>query len=544
MRRATSSEPAPVSASACVAETRERGRSRFRSRFRSAGTHALTTSVLALAILASAASAQKSPLDGLDAYIEQARVAWDVPGVAVAVVKDDSVVFAKGFGVREVGKPDRVDENTLFAIGSSSKAFTAAAVGMLVAEGKLAWDDPATKYLPGFALYDPYVSRELTVRDLLTHRSGLARGDLLWISGLFDRDEILRRARYLEPSWSFRSQFGYQNIMYLAAGQVVAHVSGASWDDVIARRIFQPLGMTSSSTSIKALEGRPNVATPHGEDGGKTITLPYRDVDCIGPAGSINSNVVDMAKWIRFQLGEGSFAGRRLLQPATLEEMWSPQTIIAGGGFQRTSPDAHFIAYGMGWFLHDYHGVKLVEHGGNVDGMTALVALVPEKKLGMVILTNLDHTTLPTAIFYRVVDAYLGRPPRDWSRYFLDLRTEGEKAAAQREQKQLAARVAGTKPSRPIEAYAGTYTQPAYGDVRVDVEDGKLVLRYGPSFTGDLEHWHYNTFRVTWRQPGARVLVGRTFATFALDATGTPATLDLQGFATFARAADAAKAAP
>lgn len=499
-----------------------------------------------LAAVASPARAQKQSgaLTGLDAYIEQARAAWGVPGVAVAVVKDDSVVFAKGFGVREVGKPDAVDARTIFAIGSSTKAFTAAAVGMMVDEGKLKLDDPAAKYLPGFEMYDPYVSRELTVRDMLTHRSGLARGDLLWISGLYDRDEILRRVRYIEPSWSFRARFGYQNIMYLGAGQIVAHVSGESWDDFIAERIFRPLGMTSSSTSITALAGQADVATPHGEDDGRTITVPFRNVDFIAPAGSINSNVLDMAKWLRLQLGRGSFGGRQLIQAKTLEEMWTPQTLVGDAGFQRTAPDSHFLAYGMGWFLHDYHGVELVEHGGNIDGMTALVALVPEERLGLVVLTNLDHTTLPTAIFYRVVDAYLGRPATDWSKRFLDLRAAGEKAAAERERKMEAARVTGTTPSLALDAYAGTYSDEAYGDAQVRAENGKLVLGYGPAFTGDLEHWQYDTFRVTWRQPGARVLVGKTFATFALDAAGKPTTLDLQGFTTFRRKADGAKAAP
>ncbi|HET9984388.1 MAG TPA: serine hydrolase [Longimicrobiales bacterium] len=496
---------------------------------------------IALALLPAAARgarAQQKPLQGLDAYVEKARQEWQVPGLAVAIVKNDSVVFAKGFGVREVGKPEPVDAHTLFAIGSSSKAFTAAAVGMMVDEGKLKWDDPVTKYLPGFQLYDPYVTREMTVRDLLTHRSGLARGDLLWISGMYDRDEIIRRARYIKPSWGFRARFGYQNIMYLSAGQVVAHVAGKSWDDVVAERIFRPLGMTSSSTSIRALAGQADVATPHGLQDGKPVTLPYRNVDFIGPAGSINSNVLDMAQWVRLQLGNGTYEGKQLLKPATVEEMHTAQMLIRDASFQRLSPGAHFLAYGMGWFLHDYNGVELVEHGGNIDGMTALVALVPEQKLGLVVLTNMNGTSLPTTLMYRVVDAYLGRPAKDWSQEFhatvQKMQAQGE---AQRK-KMEAERATGTTPSLALEKYAGTYADSAYGDAKVSVEDGHLVLSYGPAFTGDLEHWQYDTFRVTWRQPGARTLVGRTFVSFALDPRGRPASLDLQGFTEFGRVPD------
>src|SRR5918993_1303981 len=222
--------------------------------------------VLVLTLLlagAGRARAQEAPLAGFDDYVNQALKDWEVPGLAVAVVKDDRIVFAKGYGVRELGKPAPVNERTLFAIGSSSKAFTAASVAMLVDEGKVKWDDPVTKYLPGFELYDPYVTRELTVRDLLSHRSGLERGDLLWYGTEYDRDEILRRARHIRPSWSLRSRFGYQNLMYLAAGQLVARVGGKSWDEFVRQRIFSPLGMTASGTSIRDLSSSDNVASPH-----------------------------------------------------------------------------------------------------------------------------------------------------------------------------------------------------------------------------------------------------------------------------------------
>ena len=250
-------------------------------------------SMLMLFISSISAFAQNAPLQGFDDYVNKALKDWEVPGVAIAVVKDDKVVFAKGYGVRELGKPEMVDEKTLFAIGSSSKAFTSAAIAMLVDEGKLKWDDHVTKYLPGFQLFDPYVTREMTVRDLLTHRIGLERGDQLWYATDYSRDEVLRRIRFLEPSSSMRSKFGYQNVMYLAAGQIVPSVTTKSWDDFIGERIFTPLGMKETNTSIRLLKGKTDVAAPHQTIDDKVQPVPYRLIDNIGPAGSINSNVFE-----------------------------------------------------------------------------------------------------------------------------------------------------------------------------------------------------------------------------------------------------------
>jgi len=292
--------------------------------------------------------AQKSPLQELDAYIEKAMQEWEVPGLAIAIVKDDQLVLAKGYGVREIGKGTPIDENTVFAIASNSKAFTAASLAMLVDEGKVNWDDPVTKYLVGFQLFDPYVTRELTVRDLLTHRSGLGQSPALWYGSDYDREEILRRIRYLEPSWSFRSRFGYQNVMYLAAGQIIPAVTGISWDDFVQQRIFTPLGMSSTNTSVTDLKGLSNVARPHGKIDDKVKAIPYRNFDNIGPAGSINSNVVDLAQWVRLQLSEGLYQSERLLSPGVVQEMHTPQTIIpydpAGS---LLASGAHFRAYGM-----------------------------------------------------------------------------------------------------------------------------------------------------------------------------------------------------
>ena len=488
--------------------------------------------ILLLFVGSFSAVAQDAPLAGLDDYVNRAIKDWGVPGVAIAVIKDDKIVFAKGYGVREIGKLDRVDERTIFAIGSSTKAFTAATTAMLVDEGKIKWDDPATKYLPGFQVFDPVTTREMTVRDLLTHRVGLERGDALWHATELDRAEVLRRIRYLKPSSSLRSKFGYQNIMYLAAGEIVPSVAGKSWDDFLRERIFQPLGMTSSSTSITPLAGSNNVAAPHSKFDDKLTAIPYRIIDNIGPAGSINSNAVDMAQWVRLQLNNGTFDGKQIISAASIKEMQSPQTIIRlEGAYPRLYPEAHFLSYGMGWFLSDYRGKKLVEHGGSIDGMRALVAMMPEEKMGVVVLTNLSGTILSVPLSYRIFDAYLGAQPRDWSQEMLkvtnDALEQGKAAAA----KQEAARVKDTRPSLALEKYAGDYQSEMYGDTKVVVENGKLILKRGAQFTGDLEHWHYDTFRVTWRDRQ----LGKGFVNFRLNSSGKIEVMNMENFAEFTR---------
>jgi CubicO group peptidase (beta-lactamase class C family) len=350
--------------------------------------------------------------------------------VTVAVVKDDSVVYLKGFGTREAGTSQPVDGNTVFAIGSSSKAFTAAAVGMLVDEGRVEWDDRVTEHLPQFQLSDPYITREFTVRDLLTHRSGLERGEFIWYATDRNRDEILRRVRHLEPSWGFRSRYGYQNIMYLAAGEIIPAVTEQSWDDLVRERIFALLGMTRSSTSTLALRDQPNVATPHAEIDGQVRPIAWRNIDNIAPAGSINSNVGEVAQWIRMNLNEGTYRGQKVLSPEVVQAMQSPETIIRlEGAWAMMAPESNFMAYGLGWFLNDYRGRKIVHHGGNIDGMHALVAMLPEEELGLVVLTNHNPNFATYALMYRVFDAYLDAPQQDWSRRLLatsdSLRTLG-----------------------------------------------------------------------------------------------------------------------
>lgn len=486
-----------------------------------------------VAVAPSNLSAQR-PTDfrAFDSYAIQAMAQWKVPGVAIAIVRNDSVIHVRGYGVRRLGTADSVDAQTLFAIGSSSKAFTATSVAMLVDEGKVRWDDKATQYLPGFQLFDSYATRELTVRDLLSHRSGLSRGDLMWYGSAYSRDDILRRVRFLEPSWGFRERFGYQNIMVLAAGQIVAAESGMSWDDFVRTRIFQPLGMSSSSTSIKALEGRPDVASPHAEIDDTVRTIPWRNIDNIGPAGSINSNVTDMAQWVRFNLAGGKAGGKQLVTDGNLNELRIANTAMRIEGPNRILfPDVHLMSYGMGWFLQDYRGRLVVQHGGNIDGMSAMVAMMPEENLGMVILTNMNGTPLTSVLMYRAFDALLGGPSKDLGTVIRTAYETQVKQGKDVEAQQKASRKSGTRPSLALSEYAGTYVDSLYGEFQVTASNGGLRGRYGPAFSGPLEHWHYDTWQAVWDDR----MGGKTMVQFVLGTDGKVAEARVQGFADFKR---------
>lgn len=501
---------------------------------RSAGAGAITLLAAAAPLGAQGAGSARAPYASFDAYVQQALEAWKVPGAAIAVIRNDSIVYARGFGVREVGKPALVEARTIFAIGSSSKAFTAAAVAMLVDEKKMSLDARAGLYLPSLQLADPYATRELTVRDLLSHRSGLARGEMVWYGSGYDRDEIIRRVRFLQPTWSFRSTFGYQNIMYISAGQAIARVADTSWDDFIRDRFFGPLGMTASTTSIRDLAGRTDLASPHADVDGQVRPVSWRNIDNAGAAGSINSNVIDMAQWVRMHLARGTIGGTRLLSERMIDEMQTPHTVIPiDTGARRINPYTHLQAYGLGWFLQDYRGRLVVQHGGNVDGMTALVAMLPEERFGVVILTNMNGSGLPTALMNRLFDMQLGAKPVDWSARLL-ARTEAARARARDAQRRAeAARVPDTKPSLPLAKYVGVYADSLLGELVVRDSSGTLVIAFGPNWGGLLEHWHFDTFRTRFATP---VLPAITVH-FRLgpNATVDEVLVDLAGLATFRR---------
>jgi CubicO group peptidase (beta-lactamase class C family) len=493
--------------------------------------------MLPLLAAATSANAQRGvrpvAVNELDAYVTRAVQDWRIPGLAIAVVKDDSIVFAKGYGVRELGKPGAVDAGTRFAIGSTTKAMTAAALGMLVDEKKVRWDDPVITHLPGFRVGDPYVTRELTVRDLLTHRGGLGNADQLWTSADYSADEIMRRVATLAPAYSLRSRFIYQNIMYAVAGDVIAAASGMPWAQFLRTRIFEPLGMKATEATLAGLEGQSNIATPHGEIADTIRPITNRPVDAVGPAGSVWSSVGDMAKWARFILDSGRVGGKRLLSEATFRELLSPQ-VIAPREIYSTMPlvRPHFFTYGLGWFLHDYQGEAVAMHTGSIDGMSALIGLIPDRRLGVYVLANLDHAELRHALMYRVFDMYIGSTPRDWSKELLALYSGLERQADSARRDQIQKRVANTRPSLPLDRYAGTYTNQTYGNAIVSVRNDALHFAFGRGRIGTLTHWHYDTFQAKWDD----VRMDPSFVVFAPDGAGGVSSVRAFGI-TFTRAA-------
>ncbi|MES2449230.1 MAG: serine hydrolase [Pseudomonadota bacterium] len=470
---------------------------------------------------ASAAPATPAALEGLDAYIETARQTWQVPGLSIAIVKDDKIVYSRGFGVREEGKPGKVDADTVFAIGSTTKAFTAAALGMLVDEKKIAWDGAVHDYMPSFEMDDPYVTRHATVRDLLSHRTGVVTNGNLWYGSGFDRKEIIRRMRFQTESLGFRNQFQYQNEMFIVAGEVVSSVAGTSYDRFIASRIFEPLGMRRSYTSITELKGLANVATPHVLVEGKMVPIGYRMIDNVGGAGVINSTARDMAQWVRLQLGGGTFEGRQLIAPATLAEMHTGQIVPRGGA----SATFKFSEYGLAWGIQEYRGQKVVQHTGAIDGMQSIVAMIPERKLGVVVLTNGLRTMLPTAVEMRVLDAFLGGPVTDHSAV---LKKANDDAARVAREKTPPPPATVSPTTLPLDRYVGTYASAMLGDIVITVADGKLVLAR-PVESAVLDHVDKDKFKALWNSPGQATIFGQTPVGFTFGSAGQITALELGG---------------
>jgi CubicO group peptidase (beta-lactamase class C family) len=480
-----------------------------------------------LTIVVSSDRAQSLPPPDLDTYVVRTMKTFEVPGMSIAIVKDGRLVLAKGYGVRKLGDTAPVDENTLFGIGSNTKAFTAAAMATLVDEGKLDWDDPVYQRLKGFEMYDPYVSREIRIRDLLCHRSGLGLGEgdlMFWPHTSFTRDDVVYRVRYLKPVSSFRSHYAYSNLMFVTAGQVVSENSGKSWDDYLREKIFLPLGMNTTNTTTKSYRAGDNWASPHSKVDGKLQVIPYENLDNAGPAGSINSSAAELAKWAELQLNHGKIPGteKRIFSEKASEEMWAQQTVVPvseqdPGGLKELRP--HFTGYGLGWFLRDYKGRKLVGHSGGVAGFVTRVMLVPEENLGVVILTNAEEDFAFDAVLYHILDSYFGGATRDYVTGFKSFEEEQQKEAEATMAKAAASRAADSKPSLPLEKYAGDYSDPWYGLVTIRSENGGLLLNLARTEKGlgDLQHWQYDTFKVHWRDH----TVEDAFLTFALKPDGS-----------------------
>ena len=498
---------------------------------------------LALLLLVAAPTPQTAPAD-LDTWVQRTMTAFEVPGLSLAVVKDGQVVVAKGYGVRKLGSPDPVDARTLFGIASNTKVFTATALGILVDEGKIRWDAPVIDYVPWFQMSDPYVTREMTVRDLLVHRSGLGlgAGDLLWWpASTYNRREIAQRLRYLPLATSFRSAYAYDNVLYLVAGEVIEAVSGQSWEDFVQSRILAKVGMSSSNVRHSDATRAGNVATPHAPVDGKVRPIAPFDSDNTNPAGGINSNAEDMAKWLLVQLVEGRLAdGSALIKPATARQLGTLVTPIPIG---EGSPELRelrpsFNGYGLGLGVRDYRGRKLLTHTGGLPGYVSKVAMIPDARLGIAILTNQESGAAFEAIADHIMDAYLGAPATDWIAVFQAIMKRAAAATAASAQTAGATRDAASKPSRPLETYAGRYRDPWYGEMTISFvraegapgpapAAGGLAIKFDrtPLLTGTLEHWQHDTFVARWTD---RELRADAFVTFALNPDGTIDTVKMK----------------
>lgn len=460
--------------------------------------------LIALLFVPSVYAQNDTKTRALDAYFAKALQDWNLPGFAVAIVKDGETVLAKGYGVQNSAKSEKVDANTLFAIASNTKAFNAAALAILVDAGQLSWDDRVQKYLPYFQLADPWVTQEMRIRDLLSHRSGLGTfsGDLLWYGTDYSAADVVKRARFLPLVGQFRASYGYSNIMFLAAGEIIPAVTGKTFKEFVQSRIIDVIGMDRTVLSVNDLSGKSNVAMPHKLIDGKWQPLDWYVWNNATAAGGIISSVSDMAKWMNLQLERGAFGDTRIFSEDASRTMWTPHnTFTVSKSSEETFPSTHFRGYGLGWSLMDYLGHKVTMHGGGYDGMFSQLALVPEEKLGMVILTN-GMTSVQNALMYRILDTYIGKPEKDWSAYYLQRSKQADERKAKAHEKAQKERVDNTRPSRPLDAYAGTYGGEMYGDATVTLENGRLVLQFLPAkdLVGDLHHWHYDTFEIKWRK--------------------------------------------
>jgi CubicO group peptidase (beta-lactamase class C family) len=456
----------------------------------------------------------------IDRLCENAVKIWHVPGLAVGIVRNDEVVYLKGFGVRRLGSPEPVTPDTLFALASCTKAFTTAAMAMLVDGGKLAWDDPVRKHVDYFHLSDPLADANVNLRDLVTHRTGLGSNDLLWYRAPWERREIIRRIGLVKPKYPFRSTFQYQSTMFAVAGCAVESASHMRWEEFVQRHILGPLGMTGTNFTTTAAQSAADRATPHRHNSqGKIETISWYPMAHPDPAGSINAGARDLCRWVRFQLGDGTFQGQKLVSPEALAETHAPQIVIPlKGPAREMNPLTHLMSYAMAWVVQDYRGHLQISHAGAIDGFRAHITFLPADRVGIVLLNNLHNSEMNLALGNAIADLLLGFPAKDWNACIGRAVEKREAAAREKREAREAGRHYGTHPSRELVAYAGDYENAAYGTAHVSADDGGLHWKWG-TFAGELEHFHYDTFTL------ANDLLGRPEVLFTLDANGNVATM-------------------
>ena len=463
----------------------------------------------------------------MDAYATQAVKDWQVPGLAMVVVKDGEVLFSKGYGVSTIGQIEKVDPKTLFLCASTTKAFTALGVGLLVDAGKLKWDDRVIDHLPNFQLFDPYVTREVRVRDLLCHRAGLGNADFLWTMQQYSSEEIIKRMRLIPPAYSFRAGYTYQNLMYLVAGKLIEHISGMDWGAFMKMHIYQPLDMQHTVPYLRETKGKAQLASPHYLIDGKVELIQHTQADEIGPAGSMWSNVSDMAKWLNFLIDSTKVEGKRMLKENTYLELFRPHTLIPKERFYSSSrfTKPHWTSYALGWFQHDYHGRQVDFHTGSLAGMVAIAGLIREEKIGIYIMANLDHAELRHALMYKAFDLLLGVESGDWSRKLLEFQ-EADKIKTDAEELVLeSSRKLDTHASLPMSSYAGKYEHPLWGEVRVDTTEEALKLFFSEQNVLTATHWQLDAFRGSWN----KAWYGKSLINFNVNAMGLITELEMWG---------------
>ena len=474
------------------------------------------------AVVAPPAASQDVPIDppaALDDYVSQVMTAFEVPGLALAIVRNGQVVVARGYGVRQIEHSDPVDEHTRFGIASNTKAFTATALALLVEEERLDWDAPVIRYLPWFQMWDPWVTREITVRDLLVHRSGLGlgQGDLLgWPPSDRTREEIVRAIRWLKPATSFRSAYAYDNVLYHVAALVIESVSGLTWEEFVSTRIIEPLEMSDTRVSRASTREGGNVATPHARVEGAVRPVKPFDATNTNASGGINASATDMATWMLVQLDSGRVSGaERLYSAGTTSELWGIVTPIP---FDPPPPELaplgrSFNGYGLGFAVRDYRGRQMVTHTGSLPGYVSRLTLIPGLDLGVVVLTNAEQGAAFESITHHVLDHYLEAPGYDWLGAYVSLGARRDSIRERELRSSTVTRDTMSSPSLALDEFAGVYSDPWYGDVIVEQAGGGLAIRFTrtPALVGDLEHWQYDTFLVRWRDPEIRADAYITF---------------------------------
>ena len=441
--------------------------------------------------------------DSLDNYITRALANWQIPGAAVCIIKNGKAVLLKGYGVKELNGTDKVDENTLFMIGSNSKAFTATALAMLDADKKISLDDKVTKWIPQFKLDNKAAGEQAIVRDLLCHRIGFKtfQGDFTYWTSNLTRNEIIEKMGHIKAEYPFRTKWGYTNAAFLTAGEIIPKATGLQWEDFIKQKIFIPLEMNNTLALSKDFANAPNKCSAHTIADGKLIKIPFCAIDNLAPAGAIGSSVNDMSHWVIAQLNNGKYNDKQVIPVAAIAQTRLPHSILGNGGYLFNT--GHFSLYGLGWFLEEYCGKKIVSHTGGVNGFVTSVTLIPEEKLGIIVLTNTDQNNFYEVLKWEIIDAYLGKPYRNYSKVYLNFYYQQKKQDEATDKKMKDSVALQLKTTLSLNEYCGNYFNDVYGNMNVVQEGGELKMKFShhPNMYAKLESLGGSRFYATFSDP-------------------------------------------